>query len=161
MQINNTLTPANLEALREAILNEVDLANNLFGNFQLSCTAKNLNDGEHNYLIKFTVEEDPEQFLVVSSDEPLPYVVTMLVAPSGGYINRASLYNRFPLSRSHVDRAFDDYQTYLSMAKLQADIEEEPSVVDSNISDGLYLTSVLTFINLILIIGVLWKLFLN
>lgn len=161
MQINNTLTPANLEALREAILNEADLASNLFGNFQLSCTAKNLKDGEVNYLIKFTLEEDPEQFLVVSSNEPLPYVVTMLVATGGGYINRASLYNRFPYSRSHVDRAYKDYQTYQSMAKLQADVEEEPSVVDSNISDGLFLTSVLTGINLILIIGVLWKLFLN
>ena len=161
MQINNTLTPANLEALREAILSEVDLSNNLFGNFSFSCTAKNLKDGEVNYLIKFTLDEDPEQFLVVSSSEPLPYVITLLVATGGGYINRASLYNRFPLSRSYIDSAFDDYQTYLSMAKLQADIEEESQTVDSNISDGLFLTSVLTGINLILIIGVLWKLFVN
>lgn len=159
MQINNTLTPANLEALREAILNEADLANNLFGNFQLSCTAKNLKDGGVNYLIKFTLEEDPEQFLVVSSSKPLPYVVTLLVATDGGC--RASLYNRFPLSRSYIDHAFEDYQTYLSMVKLQADIEEEPSTVDSNISNGLFLTSVLTFINFILIVGVVWKLFLN
>ena len=159
MQINNTLTPANSEALRKAILNEADLANNLFGNFSFSCTAKNLKDGEVNYLIKFTLEEDPEQFLVVSSSEPLPYVITMLVANSSGC--RASLYNRFPLSRSYIDRAFDDYQTYLSMAKLQADVEEETSIVDSNISNGLFLTSVLTGINLILIVGVLWKLFLN
>lgn len=161
MQINNTLTPANLEALREAILNEADLANNLFGNFQLSCTAKNLKDGSVNYLIKFTLEEDPEQFLVVSSSEPLPYVVTLLVAPSGGYTNRASLYNRFPLSRSYIDRAFEDYRIHEGLVKLQADVEEEPSTVDSNISDGLYLTSVLTFINFILLVGVLWKLFLN
>ena len=94
MQINNTLTPANLEALREAILNEADLSNNLFGNFSFSCTAKNLKNGSINYLIKFTLEEDPEQFLVVSSSEPLPYVITMLVANSSGC--RASLYNRFP-----------------------------------------------------------------
>ena len=161
MQINNTLTPANLEALREAILSEADLASNLFGNFQLSRTAKNLKDGSVNYLTKFTLEEDPEQFLVVSSSEPLPYVVTLLVATGGGYINRASLYNRFPYSRSHIDHAFEDYQTYLSMAKLQADIEEEPSTVDSNISNGLFMTSVLTRINFILIIGVVWKLFLN
>ena len=159
MQINNTLTPANLEALREAILNEVDLANNLFGNFSFSCTAKTLKDGEVNYVIKFTLEDDPEQFLVVSSSEPLPYVITMLVATGGGYINRASLYNRFPYSRSHIDHAFEDYQTYLSMAKLQD--EEELPAVDSNISNGLFLTSVLSGINLILIIGVLWKLFLN
>ena len=161
MQINSTLTPANLEALRKAILNEVDLSNNLFGNFSFSCTAKNLKDGGINYLIKFTLEEDPEQFLVVSSSEPLPYVVTLLVAPSGGYINRASLYNRFPLSRSYIDRAFDDYQTYLSMAKLQADIEKERQTVASNIRDGLFMTSVLTRINFILIVGVIWKLFLN
>lgn len=160
MQINNTLTPANLEALREAILSEADLSNNLFGNFSFSCTAKNLKDGKVNYLIKFTLDEDPEQFLVVSSSEPLPYVVTMLVATGGGYINRASLYNRFPLSRSHIDRALEDYQTYQSMAKLQ-DEEEEPSTVDSNISNGLFLTSVLTGINLILLVGVVWKLFLN
>lgn len=158
MQITNALTPANLEALREAILNEADLSNNLFGNFQLSCTAKNLKGG-FNYLIKFTLEEDPEQFLVVSSNEPLPYVITMLVATGGGYINRASLYNRFPLSRSYVDRAFDDYQIHESLVKLEDG--NEPSTVDSNISDGLFLTSVLTGINLILIIGVLWKLFLN
>ena len=161
MQINNTLTPANLEALREAILGEVDLSNNLFGNFSFSCTAKNLKDGGVNYLIKFTFEEDPEQFLVVSSSEPLPYVVTLLVAPSGGYSNRASLYNRFPLSRSYIDRAFDDYRIHENLVKLQADIEEENQTVASNISDGLFLTSVLTGINLILIIGVLWKLFLN
>ena len=159
MQINNTLTPANLEALRKAILNEADLANNLFGDFQFSCTAKNLKDGSVNYLIKFTLEEDPEQFLVVSSSEPLPYVVTLLVAPSGGC--RASLYNRFPLSRSYIDRAFEDYQTYLSMVKLQAEVEEEPSVVDSNISKALFINSVLTRINFILIIGVIWKIFLN
>ena len=161
MQINNTLTPANLEALRKAILSEVDLMNNIFGDFKFSCTAKNLKDGKVNYLIKFTLQEDPEQYLEVSSSEPLPYVITMLVAPSGGYINRASLYNRFPLSRSYVDHAFDDYQTYLSMVKLQADIEEEPSLVDSNISKSLFIDSVLTRINFILIIGVIWKLFLN
>ena len=159
MQINNTLTPANLEALREAILNEADLANNLFGNFSFSCTAKNLKDGEPNYLIKFTLEEDPEQFLVVSSSEPLPYVVTLLVANSSGC--RASLYNRFPLSRSYIDRALEDYQTYQSMAKLQANVEEEPSLVDSNISKGLFINSVLTRINFILIIGVIWNQFLN
>lgn len=158
MQINNTLTPANLEALREAILNEADLSNNLFGNFQLSCTAKNLG-GIVNYVIKFTLEEDPEQFLVVSSSEPLPYVVTMLVATGGGYINRASLYNRFPLSRSYIDRALKDYQIHESLVKLED--SNEPPAVDSNISNGLYLTSVLTFINFILIVGVLWKLFLN
>ena len=158
MQINNTLTPANLEALREAILNEADLSNNLFGNFSFSCTAKNLY-GKVNYLIKFTLDEDPEQFLVVSSSEPLPYVITLLVATGGGYINRASLYNRFPLSRSYIDRAFEDYRIHENLVKLQA--EEEPQAVDSNISDGLFLTSVLTGINLILIIGVLWKLFVN
>ena len=157
MQINNTLTPANLEALREAILGEVDLSNNLFGNFSFSCTAKNLKDGKVNYLIKFTLDEDPEQFLVVSSSEPLPYVVTLLVANSSWC--RASLYNRFPLSRSYIDRAFDDYRIHENLVKLQA--EEELPAVDSNISDGLFLTSVLTGINLILIIGVLWKLFLN
>ena len=161
MQINSTLTPANLEALREAILNEADLANNLFGNFQLSCTAKNLKDGSVNYLIKFTLEEDPEQFLVVSTNKPLPYVLTMLVATGGGYINRASLYNRYPLSRSYIDRAFDDYQTYLSMAKLQADVEEERPAVDSNIRKALFINSVLTRINFILIIGVIWNQFLN
>lgn len=161
MQINSTLTPANLEALRKAILNEADLANNLFGNFQFSCTAKNLKDGIVNYLIKFTLEDDPEQFLVVSSSEPLPYVVTLLVAPSGGYINRASLYNRFPLSRSYIDRAFEDYQTYLSMVKLQAGIEEEHPAVDSNIRKALFVNSVLTRINFILIIGVIWKTFLH
>ena len=159
MQINNTLTPANLEALREAILGEVDLSNNLFGNFSFSCTAKNLKDGKVNYLIKFTLDEDPEQFLVVSSSEPLPYVVTLLVANSSWC--RASLYNRFPLSRSYIDRAFDDYRIHENLVKLQAGIEEESQTVDSNISDGLFLTSVLTGINLILIIGVLWKLFLN
>lgn len=159
MQINNTLTSANLEALREAILNEADLANNLFGNFQLSCTAKNLKDGGVNYLIKFTLEEDPEQFLVVSSSKPLPYVVTMLVATGGGYINRASLYNRFPLSRSYIDHAFEDYRIHESLVKLQD--EEELPTVDSNISDGLFLTSVLTGINFILLVGVLWKLFVN
>ena len=146
-----------MEALREAILRETTLSTNLLGNFSFSCTAKNLKDGEHNYLVKFTLEEDPEQFLVVSSGEPLPYVITMLVANSSWC--RASLYNRFPLSRSYIDRAFDDYQTYQSMVKLQD--EEELPAVDSNISDGLFLTSVLTGINLILIIGVLWKLFLN
>lgn len=159
MQITSTLTPANLEALREAILSETTLSANLLGNFSFSCTAKNLKDGSVNYHIKFTLEKDPDQFLVVSSSEPLPYVITMLVANSSGC--RASLYNRFPLSRSYIDRAFEDYQTYLSMVKLQAAIEEEPSVVDSNISKALFIDSVLTRINFILIIGVIWKLFLN
>lgn len=159
MQINSTLTPANLEALRKAILNEVDLMNNIFGAFKFSCTAKNLKDGKVSCLFKFTLREDPEQYLVVSSDEPLPYVVTMLVANSSG--SRASLYNRYPLSRSYIDRAFEDYQTYLSMVKLQAEVEEEPSVVDSNISKALFINSVLTRINFILIIGVIWKIFLN
>ena len=159
MQINNTLTPANLEALREAILSEADLSNNLFGNFSFSCTAKNLKDGKVNYLIKFTLEEDPEQFLVVSSSEPLPYVITMLVATGGGYINRASLYNRFPYSRSYIDRAFDDYRIHESLVKLQDG--EEPTAVDSNISKGLFINSVLTRINFILIIGVIWNQFLN
>lgn len=159
MQINSTLTPANLEALREAILSETTLSTNLIGNFSFSCTAKNLKDGSINYRIKFTLEKDPDQFLVLSSNKPLPYVFTMLVAHSSGC--RASLYNRFPRSRSYIDRAFDDYQTYQSMVKLQTTIEEEPSVVDSNISKALFIDSVLTRINFILIIGVIWKLFLN
>lgn len=161
MQINSTLTPANLEALREAILSETAPSTNLLGNFRFSCTAKNLKDGNINYRIKFTLEKDPDQFLVVSSNKPLPYVFTMLVAHSSGYTNRASLYNRFPRSRSYIDRAFDDYQTYQSMVKLQTTIEEEHPAVDSNVSKALYLNAALTAINFILIIGMIWKLFLN
>ena len=161
MQINSTLTPASLEALRKAILNEVDLINNIFGDFKFSCTAKNLKDGKVNYQFKFTLREDPEQYLVVSSDEPLPYVITMLVAYGDGYVNRASLYNRYPLSRNYIDRAFRDYQTHKNLIKLEAVGEEKHPTVDSNISKSLFIDSVLTRINFILIIGMIWKLFLN
>ena len=161
MQINNTLTPASLEALRKAILNEVDLMNNVFGDFKFSCTAKNLKDGKVSYLIEFTLEEDPDQYLAVSADEPLPYVITMLVAYGDGYVNRASLYNRFPLSRSYIDHAFKDYRTHKNLIKLEAGGKEDHPTVDSNISKSLSIDSVLTRINFILIIGVIWKLFLN
>lgn len=158
MRINNTLTPANLEALRRAIISEVDLINNVFGGFNFSSTAKNLKDGKVNYLIKFTLQEDPDQYLAISSDEPLPYVIAMLVAHSSGWVN---LYNRFPLSHNCIDRAFRDYQTHKSLTKLEAAVKEDHPTVDSSINKSLFLDSVLTRINFILIIGMIWKLFLN
>ncbi len=161
MRINNTLTPANLEALRKAIINEVDLINNVFGGFSFSCTAKNLKAGNINYLIKFTPKEDPDQHLVISSGEPLPYVITMLVAHGGGYANWASLRNRFPFDSDYIDRAFMDYQTHKSLIKLEAAVEEKLPTMGSDISQTLYLDSILTRVNFILIVGMIWKLFLN
>lgn len=188
MLVNNNLSESNLEALRQAILNDADFIGNSFGAFSYNCTAKQTSEKQFQYRIKFALDEN--QTLTIISDKHPAYVATMLVAPIVTSENIRGLYMRFPLYLKSIREAFDDYRDYQNINMITA-LDKKETVTDYDylrdkvksiyanqmmiedrtttvakknfhqLNHNLYLNTILTVINLVLVVGVLWKLFVN
>lgn len=189
MLVNNNLTESNLDALRKSILTETSITGTTFGNFKYNCTVK-ATEEKILYRVKFEMIGEENQTLVVLSDKPASYILAMLVAPIAHPAQHKILRKRFPCEGKYVTQGFEDFKNHQSVAILTSLVSKQEvieydylrgkiqniyveqhtgrnhivSVVNElfhKLNCNLYLNNILTVINFILLVVVVWKQFLN
>lgn len=189
MIVNNNLTESNLDALRKSILTETSITGTTFGNFKYNCTVK-ATEEKILYRVKFEMIGEENQTLVVLSDKPASYILAMLVAPIAHPAQYKILRKRFPCEGKYVTQGFEDFKSHQSVAILTSLVSKQEVIeydylrgkiqniyVEQHTSRNhvsavvkeafhklnynLYLNSIFTVINFVLLVVVVCKLFLN